>query len=672
MSDLALPVRPVLQATDRRTLSRAIGHWVGATLSRKMTLFFGGLFAVALGLILIGSRIVIEHYAERIVYRELTAQRRVFQRLAMIRYDQLQQAAQIFAFDSDFQSAVTSHDGAAINAALAGSRTRLDVTEALFVDPDGGVIGLRERFGRGDLTALAQALRRGASRGVMELAGECYRVVAVPVEAPSPAGWVVFTVKLGEKEMRGLATLSAMPTKVWVVPAARVDKDVPIAKTGTVPFTVRRVNGERILIQASPVLSFDGKSRQALVLAYSLTRALHDYAAMFWLMFACGVAGVGVTIAGSWYLSRKLARPIEALDCAARRVSSGEFVHVTPETKDEIGRLAISFNKMVDDIRDRERQLAETQADASADLQRTVHRVQAENRHLNEIAQRRRSAVMSDAAADLEHELAPLLLVFDAEASRLAQAALNMEVNLSNAKERVSDAAQSATSTEQLTQAIAFSAQELAGSGKEIAGEASLTLDVVSRAARDSARATRSFADLRLAVDDIGSVTDEIRLISSQTNMLALNATIEAARAGEMGRSFAVVAGEVKELARQTALLTAAIGDRLAQVEEAMLDADHAVGKVSRALIEAGEVTKVIASAANRQSHATLSISGGISEIASDSRAVVSAITQVDAAALESKQVAEQVQSSAQAVATRAVALRHMLDQFLDGLRQTA
>lgn len=57
-------------------------------------------------------------------------------------------------------------------------------------------------------------------------------------------------------------------------------------------------------------------------------------------------------------------------------------------------------------------------------------------------------------------------------------------------------------------------------------------------------------------IENAGSVSKTISDIAGETNMLALNATIEANAAGDKGKGFAVIAGEVKELAKQTSTAT--------------------------------------------------------------------------------------------------------------------
>ncbi len=93
-------------------------------------------------------------------------------------------------------------------------------------------------------------------------------------------------------------------------------------------------------------------------------------------------------------------------------------------------------------------------------------------------------------------------------------------------------------------------------------------------------------AEVEALSSESSAISDVIAIISGiaqQTNLLSLNATIEAARAGEVGLGFAVVAGEVKDLARATASATTRVAEQIAGIQassKAVTDGIHATSNI--------------------------------------------------------------------------------------------
>jgi len=148
-------------------------------------------------------------------------------------------------------------------------------------------------------------------------------------------------------------------------------------------------------------------------------------------------------------------------------------------------------------------------------------------------------------------------------------------------------------------------------------------------------------AGFATAMNQVQTVSSTIETIARKTNMLALNATIEAARAGDAGRSFAVVAAEVKKLAHDTRAATSQIASTIGELTreasavtseiktgvERSRAAQNGFGQISDTVKEVAEIVSMVDRQTEGIAHSTSLIQtsvdrvkAGLSDFAGDAR----------------------------------------------------
>ncbi len=186
----------------------------------------------------------------------------------------------------------------------------------------------------------------------------------------------------------------------------------------------------------------------------------------------------------------------------------------------------------------------------------------------------------------------------------------------------VKDVARSTTEAAEMSQRVNASTMQ----GKT---EIDNTISLIQGLEVQAEQTSKIINELKLESDSISSVLDVIRGVAEQTNLLALNAAIEAARAGEQGRGFAVVADEVRNLAKKTQDSTVSIQNMIANLQSG---SDRAAVSMLETLGKAQEGASNVV----RAGHLLNEIAEGIASISDRN-------IQVASAAEEQSLVAEEI-----------------------------
>lgn len=377
------------------------------------------------------------------------------------------------------------------------------------------------------------------------------------------------------------------------------------------------ISGELYLTMYQPIKDSDGKIIGMWLVGSPISMIDKTiFSLLITILITMAVTGIIIVIF-SVFFTRTITRPINVVNEQLKEIAEGEgdlTKEILVNSKDEVGDMAASFNKMLGSLRTMLGQVSDTSEQVASSSEQLLESTEQTYSATNHVV------------------------------SSIQEVASTIEVQGKNTEESAQSIAEITNGIQQVTGSINIVAEAAnetmiqANKGNTYIQKVVGQVENIYQTSTDTIQVMKKLENRSI---EIGKIIDVITDIASQTNLLALNAAIEAARAGEHGKGFSVVADEVRKLAEQSSQSANQIIDLIKLIQN---DTTTAVKMSNEGNIVAKEGLKLAEETGNSFDEILKSIesvSSQMQELSAVSEEITASIEQVNSSIEEIAQMAK-------------------------------